>query len=421
MACPFHPFARLLAICILAGMACLPATGADWPRWRGPQLDGIAHESDLLRTWPQGGPPQLWNVKLSGGFAAVVVADGKLFTQTKEKNQEVVVCLDAATGKEIWRYRYDCDYAAHPSFTGGGMPASRTGPRATPTVDGDRIYTMGATGTLLCLETKTGKKIWQQDLLKLAGRTCPTHGYCGSPLVVGERIYLELGGSEGKAVAALNKTDGSVLWQALDDTLGQASPIWAEVQAVPQVIFFTGKGAVGVAPQDGKLLWRYPWTTRFDLNIATPIYADGKVFISSNYGTGGAVFRLTDKPEPETLWKSLAMQNHISTSVLYQGHLYGFSDQRLRCVEFNTGKVCWDKIGLGKGTLTMADGHLIILGDHGQLVLAKPNPAEFTEISRCQVFDQGTLTWTVPVVSDGRLFIRSENALVALNLRIQTN
>src|SRR5207245_7063195 len=240
------------------------------------------------------------------------VADGNVFTQTKEDKQEVVVCLDAATGKDLWRYRYDCDYAAYPSFTGGGMPASRTGPRATPTVDGDRIYTLGSTGTLLCLEAETGKQVWQQDLLKIADRTCATHGYCGSPLVVGERIYLELGG-EKKAVAALDRKDGGVVWQALDDTLGQGSPIWALVNGVPQVIFFTGKGAVGVAPQDGKLLWRYPWTTRFDLNIATPIYADGKVFISSNYGTGAAVFRLTDKEEPETLWKSLAMQNHIST------------------------------------------------------------------------------------------------------------
>jgi outer membrane protein assembly factor BamB len=259
---------------------------------------------------------------------------------------------------------------------------------------------LGSTGILLCLEAKTGTKIWQQDLLKIAGRTCPTHGYCGSPLIVADRIYLELGG-EQKAVAALDTKDGSIVWQGLDDPLGQGSPIWVEHKGIPQVIFFTGKGAVGVAPRDGKLLWRYPWTTRFDLNIATPIFTDGKVFISSNYGTGGAVFRLTDTAEPETLWKSLAMQNHISTSILYQGHLYGFSEQRLRCVEFETGKVAWDKIGLGKGSLVIADGHLIVVGDHGELVLAKPNPAEYTEVSRCQVFDKGTLTWTAPVVSDG--------------------
>jgi len=410
-----------MAVSFLPVIACLPARAEDWPRWRGPRQDGISQETELLKEWPNGGPRQLWKAQLSGGFSSVVVADGRVFTQTKEKNEEIVVCLEAATGKELWRYRYDCDYAAHPTFTGGGMPASRTGPRATPAVDGDRVYTLGATGILLCLEAKTGKKIWQQDLLKIAGRDCPTHGYCGSPLVVADRIYLELGGSDTQAVAALDKRNGSVVWKALDDSLGQGSPVWAEVRGVPQVIFFTGKGAVGVAPRDGKLLWRYPWTTRFDLNIATPIFADGKVFISSNYGTGGAVFRLTDEGEPQTLWKSLAMQNHMSTSVLYQGSLYGFSENRLRCVDFETGKVQWDKSGLGKGSLVVADGHLIILGDHGELVLAKPNLTEYTEVSRCQLFDKGTLTWIAPVVSDGRLFIRSENALLALNLRKETN
>jgi outer membrane protein assembly factor BamB len=410
---------RLVAttIALLTVLAWRPAKAEDWPRFRGIRFDGISQETGLLKEWPKDGPKQLWKAELFGGFSSVVVAGGRLFTQTKDKNQEVVVCLDAATGNEVWRHRYDCDYGAHPTFTGGGMPSSRTGPRATPAVDGDRVFTLGATGILLCVEAKTGKEVWHQDLLKIAGRDCPTHGYSGCPLVVGDRIYVQPGGTQGKSIAALDKRDGSVVWQALDDPPGQSSPIWAEVRGAPQVIFFTGKGAIGVAPQDGKLLWRYPWSTRFDLNIATPIYADGQVFISSNYGSGGAVFRLTDKEEPETVWKTLAMHNHFSTSVLYQGHLVGFSEQRLRCVDFKTGKVTWDKTGLGRGSLVIADGHLILLGDHGELVLAKPNPVEYTVVSQCQVFDKGTLTWTVPVVSGGRLFVRSQNALLAFDLR----
>jgi outer membrane protein assembly factor BamB len=225
------------------------------------------------------------------------------------------------------------------------------------------------------------------------------------------------GGLGGKSIAALDKKDGHILWQALDDPVGPATPAWAELQGAAQVIFFTGAGAVGVAPGDGKLLWRYPWKTRFDLNIATPVYAGGKVFISSNYGTGGAVFRLTGNDVPETVWKGLAMQNHISTCVLYEGHLYGFSEQRLRCVDFKTGQVKWDQAGLGKGTLLIADSRLIVLGDHGQLVLAEATPASYSVISQCQVFDKSTLTWTVPVVSDSRLFVRSENELRALDLR----
>jgi outer membrane protein assembly factor BamB len=321
----------VLVSVLLAATCPHAAQAEDWPRWRGPYQDGIARERGLLKTWPKAGPRQLWRIALSGGFSSVVVADGRLFTQTKKNNQEIVLCLEADTGKQLWQYHYDCDYSAHPTFTGGGMPASRTGPRATPAIDGDCVYTLGATGTLLCLKTRTGERVWQQDLLKIAQRTCPSHGYCASPLVVGDRVYVHPGGTNGKSIAALNKTDGSVIWQALDDAVGHGTPLWAEVGGAAQVIFFTGAGAIGVAPGDGKLLWRYPWKTRFDLNIATPLYRDGQVFISSNYGTGGAVFRITAPGEPPTVWKALTMQNHIATSVLYEGQLYGFSEARLRC------------------------------------------------------------------------------------------
>jgi outer membrane protein assembly factor BamB len=409
-------FVAALLIFLVAS-AGPPAMAEDWPCWRGPLRDGISRETGLLKRWAQSGPRQLWRAELSGGFSSVVVTDGRLFTQTKQNSQEVVVCLDAATGKDLWRYRYDCDYSAYRTFTGGGRPQARTGPRATPTVEGDRVYTLGATGVLLCLEAKTGKKVWQQDLLKIAGMDVPTHGYCGSLLVLGERIYLNPGGPKGKSIAALDKKDGAVVWQALDDPVGYACPVWAEVGGASQVIFFTGAGVVGVAPKDGRLLWRFPWKTRPPLHIATPIYADGKVFVSSNYGTGGAVIRLTDKVEPETVWKSLAMQNHFSTSVLYEGHLYGVSEGQLRCVEFQTGTVKWSKGGLGRGSVALADGHLIALGEYGEMVLARATPAEYAEVSRCQLFDKGTLTWTAPVVSGGRLFVRSENALLALDLR----
>jgi outer membrane protein assembly factor BamB len=410
---------RLIATmfaCIGAILAT-PALAEDWPCWRGPYGDGISRETGLLKEWPAGGPRQLWKIDLSGGWSSLAVADGRLFTQTKKNNEEIVLCLDPATGREIWRYAYACDYSAHKSFTGGGMPKSRTGPRATPTVDGDRVYTLGATGILLCLEAKTGKKIWEQDLLKIGGCKCPTHGYCSCPLVMGERLYVQPGAPDGKSIAALDKKDGTVIWTALDDPIGDATPVWVQAGVSPQIIFFTGIAAVGVAPQDGKLLWRYPWQTRYDLNIATPIYADGRVFISSNYGTGGAVFRLTGNGEPETVWKSKAMQNHFTTSVLYEGHLYGFSELRLRCVEFQTGKIKWEKTGLGRGSLVIADGHLILMADHGDLVLAKATPDAYTEISRCEILDKDKLSWTVPVLSDGRLFVRNENTLLALDLK----
>jgi outer membrane protein assembly factor BamB len=254
-------------------------------------------------------------------------------------------------------------------------------------------------------------------VLPVAGREVPPHGFSGSPLVVGDRIYVNPGAPNGKSLAALEKKDGSVVWRAQDDPIGYSTPLWVEAGERSQVIFFTGIAAVGVSPKDGRQLWRYPWKTQYNLNIATPVYEDGKVFISSNYGAGGALFRLTDQGEPETIWKKLTMQNHFSTSLLYGGHLYGFSETRLRCVDFQTGEVKWDKIGLGRGSLVIADGLLIALGESGELVLATLTPEEYREVSRCQLFPQGTLTWTVPVVSGGRLFVRHEDALVALDLR----
>jgi outer membrane protein assembly factor BamB len=407
----------MLVFAVVLAFGLGSAHAEDWPRWRGPRQDGISRETGLLKQWPKDGLRQLWTAKLSGGFSGIVVADGRLFTQTKDQNQEIVLCLDAASGKELWRYAYECDYTAHKSFTGGGMPKSRTGPRGTPTVEGDRLYTQGATGILLCLEAKTGRKVWQQDLLKVAGRTCPSHGYCGSPLVVGERIFVQPGGKDGKSLAALNKKDGSVLWQSLDDPIGQSSAVWADVGGSPQVIFLTGIAAVGVAPADGKQLWRYPWKTQYDLNIATPLYAAGQVFISSNYRSGGALFRLTGTDSPETIWKNLSMQNHISTSVLHEGHLYGTSENRLRCVDFQTGKPRWDQGGFGKGSVVLVDGRLIALGDHGELALIEASPTAYTEVSRCQVFDKDTLTWTVPTIANGRMYVRCENGLLALDVQ----
>lgn len=389
----------------------------DWPRWRGAHQDGISQERGLLKQWPAEGPKRLWTAKLGGGFSSMVVFDGKVCTQTRDKNQEVVVCMDAATGKEIWRYNYDADYNAHPSFSGGPLPESRSGPRATPAVEGDRLYAVGATGILNCLNAKTGEKIWQQDLIQIGGGKVPMHGFSNSPLIEGDHVYINPGGPNGKSIAAINKKDGSVAWQGLDDPIGHSSAVWAEIGGVPQVIFFTGIAAVGVAPKDGTLLWRYPWKTTYDLNIATPIYSNGKVFISSNYGSGAAVFSVNDKNETQTVWKALSMQNHFATPVLYEGNLYGFSENRLRCVDFATGKLVWDQLGLGRGSLTIADGHLILLGDHGQLALAKPTPEKYDEISRAQIFDKAILTWTAPVVSGGRLFVRHENELTAFDLR----
>jgi outer membrane protein assembly factor BamB len=413
----FLPPALALGLSFLcSGEAPVPGGEAaklrasDWPNWRGPHYDGISRETGLLKTWPADGPKVLWQSAVTGGYSSVAVSHGRLFTQTQEKGEEVILCLDAATGNKLWEFRYACDYDRHASLD----QRFKSGPRATPAVDGGQVYTVGTTGLLHCLEAATGKKVWGQDLLKLADRTCPEFGYCNSPFILGDLLYVNPGGQKGNSLAALNKKDGRVVWQALDDLIGYATPIHFEFNGSPQLVYFTGEAVVGVTPAEGKLLWRFPWRTDYDLNVATPIYSDGRVFISSNYGSGAALLRLRAQGDPEVVWTSLVMQNHFSTSVLHEGFLYGFSNERLRCVELARGKAKWDRTGLGRGSVLLADGLMIALGDRGQLVLAEATPTAYVEKARWQALDG--VCWSVPVLANGRLYLRNESTLLAVDL-----
>jgi outer membrane protein assembly factor BamB len=384
----------------------------DWPCWRGPHFDGISRETGLLKGWPEGGPRVLWTAELSGGFSAVAVAGGRLYTHTaRGKKEEIVLCLDAATGKELWRHRYPCDYDRLVML----RENYDSGPRATPAVDGAFVYTIGTSGTVLCLEARTGQQVWQRDLLEMAGRKCPPQGYCGSPLVVGAHVYVHPGGSRGNSIAALNKKDGRTVWQALDDEPSYASPIPITVDGSPQIVYFTGQAVVGVDPKDGRLLWRHPWQTEPPIHGATPIDAGGQVFISSNYGTGAALLRLRKEGGPQLVWQARSMQNQYATSVLYRGALYGFSGFRLCCVDGASGELRWSKSGIGKGSLLIADGHLIVLSERGDLILAEATPTAYVEKARCKPFRKGPCC-SVPVLAGGRLYLRNEKLLLALDL-----
>jgi outer membrane protein assembly factor BamB len=398
-------------VTLLGSIASQERATKDWPRWRGPHGDGICRETGLLKRWPDNGPPILWKVDLGGGYSSVTVAEGRLYTHTaKDKKVEIVLCLDAATGKEIWRYGYPCDYDRAVTL----KDSDDTGPRATPTVDGDRVFTIGTTGVVLCLAAATGAKVWEHELQKIGARPCPLRGYCASPLVVGNHLYVQAAGRNGNSLVALDKKDGRLVWQSLDDPIGYATPIWFEHAGIAQVLFYNSRGLVAVAPEDGRLLWRYTWKLQPDNPCATPIYADGHVFASAGHGVGGVLLRLQDG-KPETVWKSRAMQSKYSTAALYQGYLYGFSNSRLVCLELATGKPMWDRSGLGHGSLVIAEGHLILLGEAGDLVLAEATSKGFVEKGRCKPLDGACLS--VPVVARGRLYVRHEWSLVALDLK----
>lgn len=385
------------------------AFAADWPQWRGPNRDGASAETGLLTQWPAGGPKVLWKVPGGGGYSCFAIADGRLFTLVTRGKDELVLALDAATGKELWTVRSDPD-----RFDDFG-----SGPRATPTVDGDRVYTLGASGALLCLEAKTGRKLWGLNTLKQFNVENLRWGVSTSPLVEGNLLLVNVGGAGASAVA-FDKMTGKVVWQKHDDIAGYSSPVAITVDGVRIVVFFTGEALIALSPADGAEHWRIPWKTSFDCNIATPIWSekDKLLFISSGYDKGCAAVRLAGKGgrvSAEIAWQSRAMRNHHSSCVLHNGKLYGFDGNGpavLKCLDPATGKTEWVDRSVGKGSLLLVDGHLIALSEEGEMALIAAEPAGYKEKARCKPFD--TLCWTMPVYLGGRLYLRNEIDIVCL-------
>ena len=393
------------------------AGASDWPQWRGPDRNGISHETGILKEWSDGVPQVLWRVSLGEGFSGISVADGRVYTMFSEGEDEFVICLDASNGEEIWRFRSDSTYY---ESEGGN------GPRATPTIDGEFLFTVSAQRKFYALNSANGEKIWSYDLIRDFNSYMPRWGFSSSPLVEGNMLLVEVGGSNGKFIVAFDKTNGDVLWSSHTDKLGYASPIAVTIGGVRQLIVFAGLRLLSVSTDNGELFWSYPWRTgRFDVHAATPIFiAPDKIFISSAYGKGAAVVqvKVMDSPESgsgikmevEEIWRSERVQNRLATSVLHGNHLYGFHKTILKCIDANTGSEKWKARGFGEGTLILAEDHLIILGDRGKLGLVEATPAAFNEVASAEVLSG--LCWTVPTLANGRLYARNEKEIVCLDM-----
>jgi outer membrane protein assembly factor BamB len=317
------------------------------------------------------------------------------------------------------------------------------------------VFTAGATGILTCLQASSGKKIWQRDLFKEYNAHEYGWGYSCSPLVVGDKVFVNPGGGNGNGLAAFWKKTGEPIWKSQDDEAGYSSPVAMTVQGIPQILFFTGKGLVSVHPDTGDLHWRFDWKTEYGANIATPIVVNNYVFISSNYDMGCAVVHVTrdrhGKLQGRPVYANKRMRNHYGTCVFYRDHLYGFDNSQLTCLEFKTGKTLWHKSGFGKGSLILAGGYLdppalsgctvglgasplgtgplsataalssarigylIVLGGYGRLAIARASPKGFEPISDFHI--QGSTFWNIPVLASGRLYVRDQDQLTCFDLR----
>lgn len=391
---------------------------ADWPQYRGPNHDGSTPEKISIE-WPTEGPKQIWKAELGDSFGSFAVAGGKAFCFIQRKidgqEAEVAIALDANTGKELW-----ASLLGKPTYDKQGGD----GPRSTPTVDGDLVCFLGAYQVLSCLDAKTGKGIWRHDLVKEFGGSVIKWNNAASPILDGNLIFVNAGG-DGQAFLAFNKKDGKLVWKSGSDKPTHASPVPATILGVRQIIFFTQSGLVSVAATDGKTLWSYPFPYRTS-TASDPIVWNDIVYCSAGYGVGGGACKISKTANgfsATQLWRHEGgTVNHWTTPVCKDGYLYGifgfkeFGRGPLQCVEIATGKEMWSQPGFGTGGATILVGgtHVLVQGDKGPLVLVEATPKSYNEVARAQPL--GGKCWTMPVVSGGRIFARNTKEGVCLDV-----
>ncbi len=382
------------------------AIAADWPQWRGPERNGISSETGLLTSWPSGGPKVLWKASgLGVGYSSFAIVNGKMYTQGQRGKQEFVLALDVNNGNKLWE-----------TVTSRNFENDRgSGPRGTPTFDNGKLYAMTGEGTVICIDAATGKILWQVDSVQKFGGSVPQWGYSESPLIDGDRVIIMPGG-RGASVVSLDKKTGEVQWKSGNDHAGYSSAIVADVNGAKQVIVLSGQSASGLQESTGELLWRYGKVANNVANIATPIYQDGAVFLSSAYDTGCALLKLNPKGMQEVYFNR-DMMNHYSSSVLVDGTLYGYSNAFLSAMDFKTGKLLWKNRSVGKGSVLYADKHLYALGEDGGVGLIEASPTAYKEASRFE-YRKGSLpSWSPLVISDGRMYLRDQDNLTAYDIK----
>ena len=377
------------------------AEGADWPNWRGPGHNGISNEKNWNPIFPEDNPKILWEKQIGTGFSSITVTGNRLYTtgnsgtkstKNKKDNKDTIYCLDAKNGGQIW---------AHSFLTSLNPLRYEGGPNATPTIDGKRLYCFAREGNIFCFNAADGNIIWQKNITKDFGLKELEYGYTSSPRIENDVIFLN-GGTCG---LALNKNNGKLLWKTKEKSkVGYATPVFINIGKQNCLLLFSGDALRCVNRKNGTQLQEYPWKTKYDLNIADPIVLGDKVFISSGYNTGCALLKV-DNSKAELIWKNKEMRNHFNSCVLFEGHLYGFDEKTLKCMNFYDGSLQWEKSGLGKGSLMIADKKLIILSDKGLLVTAKATHHRFEQISQVQILK--AKCWTVPVLANGRIYARN--------------
>ncbi len=398
------------AVTVVGLLTTARTEATDWPQFRGPERQGTIEEAGLLQTWTEGQPAVVWRRAVGSGYSAVTAVGNRLYTMDADEAQEHVLCLDAATGETLWKV--DAGEFVQAELGDGG-------PRSTPTVVEGVVYTTSSQSRLLALDAESGELIWQKDLTEMGPN--PRFGYATSALVDGEVVILEVGDKDkSPGIVALNRKTGDLEWSSLQGPAGYSSAIVTEIGGIRQYVLFrrAGQEAVGLSTA-GEVLWQFP-TPKALAAIVMPIFlAPDRIFLStSDDSFGGHMIRVTRGEagfEVEELWSERLMRNHFNTSVLVDGHLYGFDNGTLRCLEAATGEKKWARRGFGKGSVVAAGSLLFVLSDAGLVALVRASPEGYEELGRAEVM--AGRSWTAPSLSNGRLYLRDFDEIVSLDIR----
>ena len=374
---------------------------AYWTDFRGPHRDGVYAQSAINTQWPL---PMLWKQPIGGGYASFTFGAGRAYTIEQRRDKETITAYDPETGREIWAFAYP---ASFDEVLGG------PGPRATPVFHDGLLYSLGAMGDFYCLDARTGKPKWSKNILADNGATNVHWAMSGSPLIVDEKVIVTPGGP-GKTVVAYNKLSGDPIWRSLTDEVGYTSPILATLGGRRQIVWISAQRVVGVAPEDGKQLWEYPFPAQMGMNCSQPVIIDDNhVLLSSSQGPGAALLEISDAGAKE-IWKNNRLKNKFNSSVLYQDYVYGLDEQILACIDPKTGDVKWKGGRYGYGQVLLAGEHLIVLTEDGDVVLVRATPESHQELARFKAIEGRT--WNIPAIDHGLLLVRNASEMACFRI-----
>src|SRR5579871_65710 len=402
---------------LLFFVAVCQAGSLEWPQFGGPHGNFTSSATGLASSWPATGPKVLWSRRLGDGYSAISIDGKTLFTMYRDLNDEIVLAADAVTGKTIWEYRYPARFRP-----GMGME-NGSGPHATPLVTESGVYAIGIIGNLVCLSKKDGKLLWSHNLYSEFNGTPQDRGYAPSPVAYKGLVIMKVGG-EGHSFVAFDQKTGAVVWRTVQKYENSpGTPVLINVDGQDQLVAMMSNEVVGIDPSNARVLWTFPHSTSWGLNISMPVWGDDHLlFISSAYNGGSAVIRLTrqgDRTTPAEVWSSNRIRVHFSTIVRVGDYIYGssgdFGPAPLTAVDVKTGKIAWQDRTFPKASFVYADGKFVVVDEDGNLALADFTPQGLKVLSRAALLHSNA--WTAPTIVGTTLYVRDRKSMMAIDLK----